>query len=115
MTLNVRVTDDQLGAFYRKTAAIADRLGKSLSFDEVMQALQIIHDGERPLDIRGSGRHVEEAAAQLRAVFYGMKDEPPPDRSHYWSQEWSETPTLQRIGGRLTLRYRPRDRWRHGY
>lgn len=46
MTLNVRVTDDQLGQYYRRTAAIADRLGKSLDFDTVMQALQRIHDGE---------------------------------------------------------------------
>jgi len=46
MTLNVRVTDDQLGRYYRKTAAIADRLGKSLAFDDVMDALQRVHDGQ---------------------------------------------------------------------
>ena len=46
MTLQNGVTDDQLGRFYRKTRAISERLGKSLSFDEVMQALQQIHDGK---------------------------------------------------------------------
>lgn len=46
MTLNIRVTDDQLGVFYRKMAAIADRLGKSLSFDDVIAALQRVHDGQ---------------------------------------------------------------------
>lgn len=46
MTLQKSVTDDQLGQYYRRTSAIADRLGKSLSFDQVMDALQIIHDGQ---------------------------------------------------------------------
>jgi len=46
MTLNTRVTDDQLGAYFRKTVAIADRLGKSLDPDKVMAAMQRIHDGE---------------------------------------------------------------------
>lgn len=46
MTLNTRVADDQLGQYYRKTAAIADRLGKSLDFGSVMDALQRIHDGK---------------------------------------------------------------------
>lgn len=45
MTLDKSVTDDQLGKYYRRTKAIADRLGKSLSFDEVMDALQSLHDG----------------------------------------------------------------------
>lgn len=45
MTLNLSVTDDQLGQFYRKTSAIAERLNKSLPFDEVMISLQLLHDG----------------------------------------------------------------------
>jgi len=45
MTPTIGVNDDQLGKFYRKVKAITERLGKSLSFDEVMQALQNIHDG----------------------------------------------------------------------
>ncbi|MFH1170448.1 MAG: hypothetical protein V1704_02725 [Candidatus Vogelbacteria bacterium] len=45
MTLNVGVTDDELGQYFRRTIAIADRLGKSLPFDQVMGALQRIHDG----------------------------------------------------------------------
>src|SRR3989344_6224811 len=40
------VADDQLGAYYRKTAAIGDRLGKSLPFEQVIDALQRIHDGQ---------------------------------------------------------------------
>ncbi len=46
MTLNISVTDDQLGVYFRKVAAIADRLGKSLPFDHVMVELQAIHDGK---------------------------------------------------------------------
>lgn len=46
MTLSSRVADDQLGQFFRKTSAIADRLGKSLDFDDVMEGLQLIHDGK---------------------------------------------------------------------
>ena len=46
MTLNISVADDQLGAYYRKTAAIADRLGKSLRYEDVMAALQRIHDND---------------------------------------------------------------------
>ncbi len=48
MTLNISssVTDDQLGVYYRRTAAIADRLGKSLRYEDVMVALQRIHDNE---------------------------------------------------------------------
>ena len=45
MTLNASVTDDQLGQYYRRTTAIADRLGKSLTFEKVMDELQRIHDG----------------------------------------------------------------------
>lgn len=45
MTLEKGVTDDQLGKYYRRTGAIASRLGKSLLFDEVMYALQCLHDG----------------------------------------------------------------------
>ena len=46
MTLNVSVTDDQLGQYTRKVVAIADRLDKSLPFSQVMVALQRIHDGQ---------------------------------------------------------------------
>jgi hypothetical protein len=46
MTLNPGVTDDQLGQYYRRMTAIANRLGKSLEFDLVMEALQGIHDGQ---------------------------------------------------------------------
>ena len=46
MTLNISVADDQLGAYFRKTAAIADRLGKSLPFEHVMGTLQSLHDGK---------------------------------------------------------------------
>ena len=45
MTLDKSVTDDQLGKFHRSVGAIASRLGKSLSFGEVMRVLQGIHDG----------------------------------------------------------------------
>lgn len=45
MTPNIGVTDDQLGKFHRRVKAISERLGKSLPFDEVMQAFQKIHDG----------------------------------------------------------------------
>lgn len=44
MTLEKGVTDDQLGRYYRRTAAIADRLGKSLSYDGVMDVMQRLHD-----------------------------------------------------------------------
>ena len=46
MTLNMSVTDDQLGRYTRRVAAIAERLEKSLSYEKVMDALQRIHDGE---------------------------------------------------------------------
>ena len=46
MTLSIGVTDDQLGQYLRRTLAITDRLGKSLPFDSVMDALQDIHDGK---------------------------------------------------------------------
>ena len=46
MTLNISVTDEQLGQYYRRTTAIADRLGKSLNFETVMGILQQIHDGQ---------------------------------------------------------------------
>jgi hypothetical protein len=42
------LTDDQIGQFTRKTNAILDRTGKSLPFDQVMVALQAIHDGKEP-------------------------------------------------------------------
>lgn len=46
MTLNSGVTDDQLGRYARRVAAIADRLGKSLPYEKVMDVLQQIHDGK---------------------------------------------------------------------
>jgi hypothetical protein len=49
MTLRYALTDDQLGQYYRKMNTIADRLGKSLPFDQVMAALQSIHDGKEPV------------------------------------------------------------------
>ena len=45
MTPQKGVADDQLGQYYRRVSAIADRLGKSLSFQFVMDMLQRIHDG----------------------------------------------------------------------
>lgn len=46
MTPHKGVADDQLGRYYRKTMAIADRLGKSLDPNTVLWLLQRIHDGE---------------------------------------------------------------------
>ena len=46
MTLSTSVADDRLGQYYRRTAAIAERLDKSLPFDKVMDTLQTIHDGK---------------------------------------------------------------------
>jgi hypothetical protein len=45
MTLEKSVTDDQLGKYYRRVNAIVSRLGKSLSYSDVMDALQHLHDG----------------------------------------------------------------------
>ncbi len=45
MTLNISVTDEQLGRFYRRISAIAERLDKSLDYNKVMNELQKIHDG----------------------------------------------------------------------
>ncbi|MDO8565205.1 MAG: hypothetical protein Q7R67_01075 [bacterium] len=72
MTLNMGVADDQLGQYYRRTAAIADRLGKSLEFEAVMDALQRIHDGQiDPVVIR-----VGEFSVWLEAEVGGKsKDE----------------------------------------
>ncbi|MHB1086553.1 MAG: hypothetical protein ACYCZ0_02280 [Minisyncoccota bacterium] len=46
MTLSPSVTDDQLGKYFRRMVAIADRSGKSLPFDKLMDTLQTIHDGK---------------------------------------------------------------------
>lgn len=46
MTMKNIVTDEQLGKYYRRTIAIADRLGKSLPIEKVMHALQCVHDGK---------------------------------------------------------------------
>lgn len=66
MTLNVGVTDDQIGQFYRRVAAVADRLGKSLPFDEVMQMLQRVHDR----DFKGS----EEVVSRLPSCLVNETD-----------------------------------------
>ncbi len=79
MTLNTGVADDRLGQYYRRIAAIADRLGKSLDFEKVMSALQRIHDGEldrlvlRPagfpvwLEIEVGGKSEDELLAEIVA------------------------------------------------
>ena len=46
MTLALSVTDDQLGRYFRRMVAIAERGGKSLQFDKLMDTLQVIHDGK---------------------------------------------------------------------
>lgn len=46
MTLALSVTDDQLGRYFRRMVAIAERGGKSLPFDKLMDTLQNIHDGK---------------------------------------------------------------------
>lgn len=47
------VTDEQIGQFYRRIRALEERLGKSLSFDQVMRTLQQIHDGRvEEVDVR---------------------------------------------------------------
>jgi len=79
MTLCTSVADDHLGQYYRRTAAIADRLGKSLDFDSVMKALQRIHDGELDplvlhagefapfLEIEVGGKSKDELLAEIEA------------------------------------------------
>lgn len=46
MTLNTSVADDQLGRYFRRMVAIADRADKSLPFEKLMDTLQTIHDGK---------------------------------------------------------------------
>ena len=46
MTLALSVTDDQLGRYFRRMVAIAERGDKSLPFDKLMDTLQTIHDGK---------------------------------------------------------------------
>jgi len=46
MTLALSVTDDQLGGYFRRMVAIAERGNKSLPFDKLMDTLQTIHDGK---------------------------------------------------------------------
>lgn len=79
MTLNSRVADDQMGQYYRRTVAIADRLGKSLDFTKVMKALQRIHDGHLDpvvlqvgefsvyLEIEVGGKSKDELLAEFQA------------------------------------------------
>ncbi|MHB0865442.1 MAG: hypothetical protein ACYC1Y_00840 [Minisyncoccota bacterium] len=44
MTPNARITDEQLGQYYRKTIAIAHRLDTPLAFEKVMHVLDLVHD-----------------------------------------------------------------------
>ncbi|MHB1163168.1 MAG: hypothetical protein ACYCZZ_01405 [Minisyncoccota bacterium] len=44
MTPNTRITDEQLGQYYRKTIAIAHRLDTPLAFENVMRVLDLVHD-----------------------------------------------------------------------
>ena len=86
MTLNSSVTDEQLGQFYRRTFAIAGRLGKSLNFDDVMNELQQIHDGQVRVSSQFlrrlySGKEIivgattgEETIANTSDVFTGFLD-----------------------------------------
>ena len=86
MTLSLSVEDDRLGAYYRKTMAIADRLGKSLEFDKVMDALQRIHDGQLdPIVLRAGefpvyletevgGKSKDQLLAELKAGGYDVSD-----------------------------------------
>lgn len=46
MTLALSVTDDQLGRYFRRMVAIAERGDKSLAFEKLMDTLQTIHDGK---------------------------------------------------------------------
>ncbi len=53
MTPNKKgVADDQLGRYFRKVTAIAERLGKSLDPNLVLWVLQQVHDGEQFLSRR---------------------------------------------------------------
>lgn len=86
MTLSLSVEDDRLGAYYRKTMAIADRLGKSLEFDKVMDALQRIHDGQLDpvvlragefpvyLEIEVGGKTKDQLLSEMKAAGYEVSD-----------------------------------------
>ena len=69
MTLSTSVTDDRLGQYYRRTAAIAERLDKSLPFNRVMDTLQTIHDGKlTPFASGLRGRFVRTMPIQIGGV-----------------------------------------------
>ena len=77
MTLNIdtSVTDDQLGQYYRRTAAIAGRLGRSLDYKDTMAALQRIHDGEM-VPVRRPKKNLElvgTVSVPTRAKFVAKK------------------------------------------
>lgn len=86
MTLSLSVADDRLGAYYRKTMAIADRLDKSLDFDKVMGALQRIHDGHLDpvvlrtgefsvyLEIETGGKSKNDLLAEMKAGGHSVSD-----------------------------------------
>ena len=69
MTLSTSVADDRLDQFYRRTAAIAERLDKSLPFDRVMDTLQMIHDGKlTPFSGGLRGRFIRTMSIQIGGV-----------------------------------------------
>jgi hypothetical protein len=81
MTLALSVNDDQLGRYFRRMVAIAERGGKSLPFDKLMGMLQVIHDGKltpfagglrgrfiRTMPILIGGVQKEELAEQVKAA-----------------------------------------------
>ena len=81
MTLALSVTDDQLGRYFRRMVAIAERGGKSLQFDKLMDTLQVIHDGKltpfagglrgrfiRTMPILIGGVQKDELAEQVKAA-----------------------------------------------
>jgi len=57
MTLTPGVTDDQLGKLFRRMISLADRTGKSVPFDKVMEGLQQLYEGKFPSPARGFRGH----------------------------------------------------------
>ena len=69
MTLALRVTDDQLGRYFRRMVAIAERGDKSLPFDKLMDTLQTIHDGKlTPFSGGLRGRFIRTMSIQIGGV-----------------------------------------------
>lgn len=102
MTLNTRVADDQLGQFYRKTTAIADRLGKSLPFDDVMSALQHIHDGKfngKAMSQTAAARLLEPFGSPVDVAFDAIEEPFDPfaffkSREGLWVSEYFQSNIL---------------------